>query len=308
MSASRMQFSITEEELDYALDLAIRAANTAAFIMNRAMDERINGIAESLAKANQADLVMPYEKQCREEVLHILRTGTPTYAVLSEDAHSGGVLSDGPTWIVGPIDGTVSFAHGLFDCCVSIALAVRKEPLLGVVCAPHLQEVFTAVKNRGAFSNGQRIHVSLVTSLKESVVLLHHGYNRSDAAVKSVTAMQAELAKLPVHGLRSSGSAALDMCLVAAGRAELYWEVGVKPWNVAAGVIIVREAGGVVHSVESAEYFDLTGGSVCCGCSLDITTHGVELSRKHNYRNSLLSKSSLGALAHGGACSRETGA
>ncbi|KAG5481596.1 hypothetical protein LSCM1_05620 [Leishmania martiniquensis] len=288
MATSTIQLSITEDELDYALDLAIRAANAAAFIMKCAMDERTNGIAESLTKINPADLVTPYEKQCREEVLHILRTGTPSYAVLSEDAKSEAVLSGGPTWLVGAIDGSISFAHGLFDCCVTIALSFRKEPLLGVVCAPQLQEVFTAVKNRGAFSNGQRIHVSSVSSLEESVVLLHQGFNRSDAAVKHVTAMQAELSKLPVHGLRCGGSAALNMCLVAAGRAELYWEVGVSPWSVAAGVIIVREAGGVVHDVESTEAFDLTRGNVCCGCSLGITKHGVELSLKHNYRSSVL--------------------
>ncbi|CAJ1021870.1 putative Inositol monophosphatase family [Leishmania utingensis] len=282
MATPMTQFSLTEDELDDALGLAIHTANAAAFIMNSAVDERTSGTLEVQTKTNAADLVTPCEKQCREEVLNILRAGTPSYAILSGEMHREAVLGDGPTWIVGPIDGTISFAHGLFDCCISIALALRKEPVLSVVCAPRLQEVFTAVKNRGAFSNGQRIHVSLATSLKESVVLLHQGCSRSDAAVKSVTAMQVALAKLPVQGLRCSGSAALDMCLVAAGRAELCWGVGVNPWDVAAGVIMVREAGGVVLDAESADTFDLTRRGVCCGCSLDITKQGVELSLKQN--------------------------
>lgn len=286
------QPSLTEDELDDALGFAIRAANTAAFIINSAIDERTNSTVEAQTRNHPNDLMTQYEKQCKEEVLNILRVGTPSYAILSDGMHSEAVLGDGPTWIVGPIDGTISFEHGLFDFCVSIALALRKEPILGVVCAPRLQEVFTAVKNRGAFSNGQRIHVSLVHSLKQSVVLLHQNCTRSDVAVKSMTAMQAELAKFPVQGLRCNGSAALDMCLVAAGRAELFWEAGVNPWNVAAGVIIVREAGGIVHDVENTDGFDLTRRGVCCGCSLDVTKHGVELSLKHNYCSSVLNTSS----------------
>ncbi|KAK7196241.1 myo-inositol-1(or 4)-monophosphatase 1 [Novymonas esmeraldas] len=277
---------LTEDELNHALDLAIRAAHTAASIINRAVDARGSSCIEAQSKTNGADLVTQQDKMCEEEVLNILRVGTPSYAILSEESNSATVLGDGPTWIVDPIDGTASFVHGLFDCCVSVALAVRKEPVLGVVCAPRLQEVFTAVKDRGAFSNGQRIHVSSATSLTESVVLLHHGYDRSDAAVRSMLAMQAELAKVPVHALRCNGSAALDMCFVAAGRAELYWEVGVHAWDVAAGAVIVREAGGVVHDVERMDSLDLTSRTVCCGCSPAITQHGVELSRKHGYRMS----------------------
>ncbi|KAG5508270.1 hypothetical protein JKF63_05526 [Porcisia hertigi] len=284
------QPSLTEEELNDALDFSIRAANTAAFIINCAIDERENAGLQDQGKPTATDLVTHCEKQCRDEVVNILRAGAPSYSILTGDVHSKVVLGDGPTWIVSPIDGITSFAHGLFDCCVSIALAVRKEPVLGVVCAPRLHEVFTAVKNRGAFSNGQRIHVSAVTSLKHSVVLLHQGSNNSDTAVKSVTAMQAELAKLPVQGLRCNGSAALDMCFVAAGRAELCWEVGVEPWNVAAGTIIVREAGGVVHDAESTETFDLTSRGVCCGSSLDVTKHGVDLSLKHHYRSCVMDK------------------
>ncbi|GET87698.1 myo-inositol-1(or 4)-monophosphatase 1, putative [Leishmania tarentolae] len=284
------QPSLTEDELNDALGLAIRAANTAAFIIN-AVDERKNNIAETQTRMDTNDIVSQREKQCREEVLNILRVGTPLYAILIDETHGETVLGDGPTWMVSPIDDSISCAHGLFDFSVSIALALRKEPVLGVVCAPRLQEVFTAVKNRGAFSNGQRIHVSRVNSLKQSVVLLNQSCNRSDAAVKAMTAIQSELAKLPVEGLWCNGSTALGMCLVAAGRAELFWEAGVNPWNVAAGVIIVREAGGVVHDVDRIDSFDLTRRGVCCGCSLDVTKHGVELSLKHDYCRSVLNAS-----------------
>lgn len=283
------QAALTEDELNHALDLAIRAAHTAAAIINRAVDERPGVNIDVTTKSNSTDLVTQFDTQCEEEVLNILRTGTPTYAVVSEETH-GDVdgLGDGPTWIVDPIDGTTSFAHGLFDCCVSIALVVHKEPVLGVVCAPRLQEVFTAVKGRGAFSNGQRIHVSPTASLRGSVVLTHYGYNRSEAAIKSMMAMQVEMVRLPVHAVRCQGSAALDMCFVAAGRAELYLEAGVHAWDVAAGAIIVREAGGVVHGVESTDTFDLTRRSVCCANSAAAGKFGVELAIKHDYRAATL--------------------
>lgn len=280
--------TLTDEELDFAMGLALQAAHAAAVIINRAIDERASIVFDIQTKSSTTDMVTQYDKQCEEEVLHILRSGTPSYAVVSEETHSTVPLGDGPTWIVDPIDGTTSFIHGMYDCCVSIALAVNKEVVLGVVNAPRLQEVFTAVKGRGAYCNGQRIHVSSPASLHECIVFMHVSYNRSEAAVKAVLDMKAELAKYPVHSIRSNGSCALDMCSVAAGRADAYWEVGVQSWDMAAGAIMIREAGGVIHDIEDADMFDLTRQGMCCGCSKEITKYGLELAKKHNYRNAIL--------------------
>lgn len=281
--------ALPDAEIDHALSLAIRAAHTAAAIITRSMEMRTTeGAVEVRTKSNSTDLVTQYDKQCEDEVLHILRSGTPTYAILSEETHSDAALGDGPTWVVDPIDGTTSFVHGLYDCCVSIALVFGGQPILGVINAPFLQEVFTAVRGRGAFCNGQRIHVSAPASLHESVVLIHQPYNRSEAAVNSTIAIQKEFAMHPVHSVRCNGSAALDMCYVASGRAEIYFECGIYAWDIAAGTIIVREAGGVVHDVESTDTFDLMRRSVCCGCSTAITSHAVDLLIKYDYRNALL--------------------
>jgi myo-inositol-1(or 4)-monophosphatase len=284
--------ALTDEELDFAMELALRAAHTAATIINLSMDERAANALDIQTKSNSTDLVTQYDKQCEEEVLRILRSGTPSYAVLSEETHSSTVLDDGPTWIVDPIDGTTSFIHGMYDCCVSIGLAVNKEVVLGVVNAPRLQEVFTAIKGRGAYCNGQRIHVSSPASLHECVIFIHLSYNRSAAAVQSALAMQSELAQYPVHSIRNNGACALDMCSVAAGRADAYWEVGVHAWDMAAGAIMIREAGGVVHDIEDTEVFDLTRHGMCCGCSKEITKHGIELAKKYNYRNAVLNSPS----------------
>ncbi|KEG12774.1 myo-inositol-1(or 4)-monophosphatase 1 [Trypanosoma grayi] len=281
---------ISDAELDVALELALRAAHVAASIIDKAIEERGSTLLDISAKDNPVDLVTQYDKQCEEEVLAILRTGAPHYEILSEETHSDTVLGDEPTWIVDPIDGTTSFIHGLFDCSVSIALAVDKQPVLGVVSAPRLQEVFSAVRGRGACCNGQRIHVSKRCSLQESVVFLHQAYNRSEAAVNSIIGIQKELACLPVHAIRNNGSAALDMCFVASGRAELYFEVGIQPWDIAAGAIIVREAGGVVHNIDDTESFDMMSRGFCCANSLELSKAGIELSKKYNYKSVTLGK------------------
>ncbi|EPY32066.1 myo-inositol-1(or 4)-monophosphatase [Strigomonas culicis] len=283
-----MVVSISETEINVAVDLATRAAAVASAIINKSIEERQSAMVETVAKTNSTDLVTMYDAQCEEEVINILKSGTPFYNILSEETRSDVELTNDPTWVVDPIDGTTSFVHGFYDCCVSIALVVNKEPILGVISAPRLQEIFTAVKGRGAFCNGQRIFVSESTTLEESVVFVHQSYNRSQRAVDSVIAIQTELAKLPVHSLRNNGAAALDMCFVAAGRAEMYFEVNIHAWDYAAGTIIVREAGGVVHDVDDTETYDLMRHGMCCGCCKEITAKGVELARKYDYRNAIM--------------------
>lgn len=274
---------ISEEELDFAVGLAFRAAQCAASIIEAAFDDLEGTPLETTAKSSPVDIVTQYDKHCEKEVLAILSVGTPQYDILSEETHSDTCLTDKPTWVVDPIDGTTSFAHGLFDCCVSIALVVDKQPVFGVVNAPRLGEVYSAVRGRGAFCNGQRIRVSPTRSLSEAVVFLHQSNNRSEAVVKSVVAMQKELASLPVHAVRNYGSAALDMCFVASGRAELYLEVGLHAWDLAAGAVILREAGGVVHDIDKTDSLDITSRGMCCANALEISQLGVELAKRHNY-------------------------
>lgn len=281
---------LSDEELNVAIDVALLAANAACNIINRSIEERGSLGVETNSKMNSVDMVTQYDKQCEEEVLAILQQATPNYGILSEESHADAELGTIPTWVVDPIDGTTSFVHGMYDCCVSIALVVNKEPILGVVSAPRLQEVFVGIKGRGAFCNGQRIHVSPVKSLEQAIVFVHAAYNRSEACVDASLGIKSELAKIPVHSLRNNGAAALDMCFVAAGRAELYFEVGIHAWDYAAGTIIVREAGGVVHDTEDTDTFDLMRDGMCCGNCLEITKKGVELCKKYKYRELTLKK------------------
>ncbi|KAG8345528.1 putative Inositol monophosphatase family [Trypanosoma vivax] len=285
---------ISEAELDVAIEVALRAAHVATCIVDRAIEERDSTLLDIQTKQSSVDLVTQYDKLCEEEIFSVLRTGTPQYDVLGEESHGNSdlssVITDKPTWIVDPIDGTTSFIHGLFDHCVSIALVVDRQPVVGVVSAPRLQEVYSAVIGRGACCNGQRIRVSECRSLGQAIVYMHQSYGCNNDAVDSVIAIQEELLSQPVHALRSHGSSALDMCFVASGRAELYFEAGIYPWDIAAGTVIVREAGGVVHNIDDPESLDLASRTVCCANSPELARVGMELAAKHNYKKLALGR------------------
>ncbi|ORC87705.1 myo-inositol-1(or 4)-monophosphatase 1 [Trypanosoma theileri] len=287
--------SLSDTELDMAMEVALRAAHISASVVDRALEEHDGTLLEMGGKSD-TDLLVSYTRECEAAVVAVLGAGTPDFNIHFGDERAegddreldGGFAQGRPVWVVDAVGGAGSFAHGLFDCGIAIALVVAGRPVVGVVSAPRLREVFAAVRGRGATCNGQRIHVSQTRSLNKSLVLLRQSRNRSEAAVESLIGIQSELTKLPVHAVRSYGSTALNMCFVASGRAELYFEVGINSWNIAAGAIIVQEAGGVVHNIDDTQTLDLMSRGVCCANSLEISQVGVELSKKYDYKQNIL--------------------
>eukprot|EP00796_Vickermania_ingenoplastis_P011120 gene11120-7746_t len=284
---------ISSTELDAALRAAVEASKAAAQIILRALEEKQAQSVMFEEKASCTDLVTVYDKKCEDVILAHLRNATPSYAILSEESNSKTVLTEKPTWVVDPIDATMSFIHGMYDCCVSIALAVNREPVVGVVNAPQVHMLFHAVKGRGAYLNGKRIHVSSTNSLKQALILSHYSSHRTPAAIDSTTAIHRFLNLYPVHTVRCQGSAALDMCLVGCGKADVYFDAGANPWDVAAGIIIVREAGGVVHDVDNMDSHDIRTKGVCCGSSTKLTETIVDLVRRYGYRQAVQNRSRL---------------
>jgi fructose-1,6-bisphosphatase/inositol monophosphatase family enzyme len=281
--------ALSAAELDCALAAALEAAAAAAALIDECIELRSTLVIEE--KSSSADLVTQYDKQCEATVIKILERCTPDYDIVSEETRSDVPLSNRPTWIVDPIDGTTGFVHGSFDCCVSIGLAVNRQSVLGVVNAPRLSEIFYAVAGRGAFRNGKRIKTSGCSVVQKAVVCTHTAYNRSDESVTAIMAINREIALRRVHALRSYGSAAMDMCGVACGRLDLYFEVGIQAWDMAAGAIIVREAGGFVHSIESSDdlaALDMTSKAMVCSTSKNLSDMAVELSKKYDYRRAVL--------------------
>jgi myo-inositol-1(or 4)-monophosphatase len=190
----------------------------------------------------EADLVTVADRKSEALIRERLRQNWPTHDILGEE---GGLQDTGSDyrWYVDPLDGTTNFAHGFPVFCVSMGLEHQGKLIAGVVYDPTRDEMFAAEAGMGAFLNQQRIHVSAIAKLSES--LLATGFP-SHKRHKNPNIFFYHQITLRTHGVRRAGSAALDLCSVAAGRFEGFWEFNLNPWDTAAGVLLVEEAGGRV--------------------------------------------------------------
>ncbi|KAL4234992.1 hypothetical protein ACF0H5_006632 [Mactra antiquata] len=199
-------------------------------------------------KENFADLVTETDTAVEELIVAKLKQRFPDHKFIGEEAVSAGghcELTDSPTWIIDPIDGTTNFVHSVPHTCISIGLAVNKEIVAGIVHGPILGETFTAVKGHGAFCNDVKLSVSTIQDLKQGLVIIEGGTSRVPGVLDTKIANLKKVVE-NCHGIRAYGSAALDMCFVAKGSHEAYVEHGIHVWDIAAGKLIVEEAGGIV--------------------------------------------------------------
>ncbi|RLU19635.1 hypothetical protein DMN91_008192 [Ooceraea biroi] len=175
-------------------------------------------------------------------------------------------LTDAPTWIIDPIDGTTNFVHSFPHTCVSIALAVNKELQIGIVYNPILEQLFTARRGHGVFFNEKPITSSNVEELEQSLLCLEASYATIEN-IRDIILGRLEAFVSIAHGIRTMGSAALTLCHVAMGAVEGYHSDNLMPWDVAAGVLIVREAGGVVIDTNGGEFNIMSPKLVAVGNS-----------------------------------------
>ncbi|MDI1249974.1 MAG: inositol monophosphatase family protein [Lacunisphaera sp.] len=198
-------------------------------------------------KGTRSDIVTAADTEAEACIVAALRARFPDHHIVGEEGGGQGAPAAAAPyhWFVDPIDGTVNFAAKLPHFCTSIALATPdRQPLLGVVYDPNRRELFTAVKGRGAELNGRPLHVTQTAGLNDAVVSTGFPYDKHtnpDNNLKEWTAFLKH-----IRGERRLGSAALDLCYVAAGRLDGYWEKDLKTWDVMAGLLIAREAGGTV--------------------------------------------------------------
>lgn len=201
------------------------------------------------SKAESIDLVTEADKASEKAILNLIQKRFPDHAFLGEES---GEFQSAPSeylWIVDPLDGTTNYTHEYPAVSISVALAIGGELKVGVVFNPIFGELFYAVRGGGAFFDGKAIRVSQTASLDRALLSTGFPYNRRLIADNNY----AEFCRLThlSQGVRRGGSAALDLAYVAAGRLDGYWERGLKPWDIAAGALLVMEAGGVVTSYES---------------------------------------------------------
>jgi len=222
---------------DY-LDAAVRAARAAG----RLQRERLWG-GYAIDFKGEKNLVTEVDRLSEDSIVRELRDSCPGCDVLAEES---GFLSHGSTmrWIIDPLDGTTNYAHGFPWFAVSIALEVRGEIQLGVIFHPVMDELFSAVKGQGARLNGRKIAVSARRPLKSCLLATGFPYDRTRTNENNFDHFIAF--QLAARAVRRAGAAALDLAYVAAGRLDGYWECKLNPWDVAAGMLLVREAGGTV--------------------------------------------------------------
>jgi myo-inositol-1(or 4)-monophosphatase len=201
---------------------------------------------------SRRDPVSEADKASEALIAGIIKEAFPTHGFLAEEDTAWAGADAGVRWIVDPLDGTVNYAHGYPCFCVSIALERQGEIVLGVVYDPIRREMFTALKGQGAHLNGKAISVSKTGKLIRSLVVTGFPYD-IDRRAGEVLGYFGKMS-LAAQGVRRDGSAALDLCYLAMGRYDGYWELGLKPWDTAAGMLIVREAGGKVTDFSGKPY------------------------------------------------------
>jgi myo-inositol-1(or 4)-monophosphatase len=196
------------------------------------------------SKPGVQNLVTEYDAASEESIISAIFNAFPDHAILAEESGEIAKPNSAVTWIIDPLDGTVNFAHNIPVFSVSIAAATQKTIVMGVVFQPMTGELFVAEKGKGAFLNGRQIFVSRVPRLEMSILSTGFPYNVDKDPLECVE----KFARMQLKGvpIRRLGSAAIDMSYVAAGRFDAFWEVGLHPWDMAAGKLLVEEAGGRV--------------------------------------------------------------
>ena len=233
------------------LNIAIRAARRAGDMIVRALDKL--DTLQAIEKGRN-DYVTEVDRQAEAAIIEIISKAYPDHSILAEE--SGHADGNEYQWIIDPLDGTLNFIHGMPHFAVSIALQVKGRTELGVIYDPIRQELFTCIRGAGARLDDKRIRVTTCKTLEKALIGTGFPFRKDqpdDLYMETFTRIQQQ-----VSGIRRPGAAVLDLAYVAAGRFDGFWEIGLKSWDMAAGALMILEAGGLVA--------DLSGGSDYLDC------------------------------------------
>jgi len=240
------------------INVMVKAARRAGRSLKRDLGE-IENLQVSLK--GPANFVSLADKRAEQMLYEDLTKARPGYGFLGEEGGTREGTDKANTWIVDPLDGTTNFLHGIPQFAISIGLEREGVIIAGVIYNPANDELYIAERGKGAFLNDQRLRVAGRKQLSECVIacgLPHIGRGDHELSRREMTELQPRVA-----GLRRFGAASLDLAFVAAGRLDGYWERNLQPWDIAAGLIMVREAGGIVSGIEGGDTAMATGHVVC---------------------------------------------
>jgi myo-inositol-1(or 4)-monophosphatase len=233
-------------ETDIYLRVAVKAAQEAGQMLR----DNLNASREIIYKG-EVDLVTNFDNQSQHMIFDLLENNFPDHDFIAEeglDQEKGGDYR----WIFDPLDGTTNYAHGFPIFSVSIALEFKRKIVCGVVYDPMRDETFSGIKSDGAFLNGERIRVSNINDLDKSLLATGFPYDLRESDENNIVHFNNFVTR--AQAIRRCGSAALDLCYVACGRFDGFWEIKLKPWDVAAASLIVQEAGGHLSDFENQEF------------------------------------------------------
>ncbi len=251
-------------------------ATEAALAAGERLQTYYGQLASIQEKGRPGDLLTEADQASEATVIEILKRYCPEHGILAEESGPAGRMESPYLWAIDPLDGTTNFAHGYPFYAVSIALLIQGVPQVGVVFVPFMEELFCAAKGLGATCNGQPIQVSSTATLRESLLVTGFAYDRRETPDNNY----AEFCHFThlTQGVRRGGSASVDLAYVACGRLDGYWERGLSPWDLAAGVVLVEEAGGQVTAYDGSP-FVLQSGRILASNGLLHQTMSTELQR-----------------------------
>ncbi len=265
----------TEQEL---LITATAAAKTGGDILMRYWRDGVEMRDKSTAGGKSYDLVSDADVEAEQGIANYLRTEHPDHEILGEEGEAGSVDAE-HLWIIDPLDGTNNFAHRVPHFAVSVAYYHRGEAVVGVVLNPVRGELYTAIRGGGAFLDGQPISVDSADHLSKSLIGCGFYYDRDEMMRSTLRAIE-DFFGQQIHGIRRFGTASLDLCQVACGQFGGFFEYKLSPWDFAAGVLVVREAGGKVTDAKGSELTLATTSLVASNTKLHEAM--IEITAKHH--------------------------
>ena len=245
------------------LNIAIRAARAAGKTIFRAMDHMDE---RKITHKSHNDYVSDIDHQAEKEIIEIIRRAYPSHSILAEE--SGQVDGDDFVWIIDPLDGTTNYLHGFPQFSVSIAVQHRGRLEHAVIYDPLKDEIFTASRGDGASLNNRRLRVTPIKKLNGA--LLGTGIPFRDQRYMDEYLQMLKVLSKDAAGIRRAGSAALDLAYVAAGRLDGFWELGLMPWDMAAGILLITEAGGVVTDIDGGDSYMKSGNLLTANPKLHV--------------------------------------
>uniref|UniRef100_A0A8C5S3C2 Inositol-1-monophosphatase n=1 Tax=Laticauda laticaudata TaxID=8630 RepID=A0A8C5S3C2_LATLA len=224
-----------------------RSLEPIGSVIQKALTEEVT----VMIKSSPADLVTVTDQKVENMIISSIKEKYPSHSFIGEEsvaAGAGSILTDNPTWIIDPIDGTTNFVHRYFFQSVDVAFLLSQMEF-GIVYSCVEDKMYTGRKGKGAFCNGQKLQVSKQRDITKALLVSELGSNRDPEVIKTVLSNMQRLLSIPIHGIRAVGTAAVNMCLVATGGADAYYEMGIHCWDMAGAGIIILEAGGVLLDI-----------------------------------------------------------